>query len=168
MALNKIMVYFVLDKTSKALKIGYTNSELSLERRLNQLQNGNPNYLHLIGSIKAGRLIEKQLHQRFKWFRLRREWFGLPTKVISEIKKAVVNENRDIINKLELFDRKELGKKEKWKTNEILNIKEVSYFLGTKPHLLERHFIDHGLPHVFHNGNYYFNRTEIDCWLNDS
>jgi Meiotically Up-regulated Gene 113 (MUG113) protein len=55
------------------VKIGLSNE---LERRLGDLQTGNPDELVLRHVVPGDRAVEAQLHARFKPARIRREWFG--------------------------------------------------------------------------------------------
>lgn len=66
-------VYFVLDESNHAVKIGY--SAHSPEKRLASLQTGHPSVLRLIGHVRGERQHEQDLHSQFKALHLRGEWF---------------------------------------------------------------------------------------------
>ena len=70
-------VYFVLNRDSKAIKIGIAKN---IRRRLASLQTSSPAELELIGSIKttgtqAARKLESKLHHQFDLWQIRGEWF---------------------------------------------------------------------------------------------
>jgi len=70
-------VYFVLNRDSKAIKIGIAKN---IRRRLASLQTSSPAELELIGSIKttgtqAARKLESKLHHQFDRWQIRGEWF---------------------------------------------------------------------------------------------
>ena len=73
-------VYFIRSgrRKNNAIKIG---KAMNIQRRLDQLQTGNPCQLHLLGyircdSVKHAEHIEKLLHDRFKKQNIRGEWFA--------------------------------------------------------------------------------------------
>lgn len=65
------MIYFI--KSKRFVKIGYTAKEP--EKRLAQLQTGNPETLKLLGTIEGTPEVEKALHNYFNRFHFRGEWF---------------------------------------------------------------------------------------------
>lgn len=66
------MVYFIEDKSSRAIKIGVANDPAA---RLAELQVGNPDRLVLLGAIPGGYADEMKLHERFADHRCGGEWF---------------------------------------------------------------------------------------------
>ena len=68
------MIYFLQDPLTFEIKIGYTGEDTP-EKRLKQLQAGNPRMLIVLGWIDGERPDEHQLHVRFKRDEVRREWF---------------------------------------------------------------------------------------------
>jgi hypothetical protein len=87
-------VYFVLDRTSNAIKIGKAND---IEIRMSDLQVGNPNPLELIHHIKCSSskhsiLLEGQLHSKYEELHLRGEWFRYDEEVFQEL----ITEGTDI------------------------------------------------------------------------
>lgn len=67
-------VYFIRAGRMPMVKIG---SALEPEKRLESLQIGNPQKLHLIGYSIGGKPLERQWHQDWKHRRIRGEWFSL-------------------------------------------------------------------------------------------
>lgn len=66
-------VYFIQDGRDGPVKIGYSSDP---ERRLAQLQTGNPRALELRHVIPGDRVLESDFHRRFEPARIRNEWFG--------------------------------------------------------------------------------------------
>jgi len=75
------VIYFVIDKVNKAVKIGYT--KWGAEERISSLQSGNPNELILIGVMSGDVNKETEIHQKFNHLRIRREWFYFTDEVAS-------------------------------------------------------------------------------------
>lgn len=74
-------VYLIQSGDNGPVKIGVANSP---SQRLAQLQTGNPEKLNLIMVIKgAGIDYEQRLHERFREYHIRDEWFT--PEVIDEI-----------------------------------------------------------------------------------
>lgn len=69
---NNIYIYFILDTDNNVLKIGISNNP---SYRLNQIVTGNPFELSIIGKIKGSNKEEKYLHNYFKEFNKKNEWF---------------------------------------------------------------------------------------------
>lgn len=69
------MIYFV-QAESGPIKIGYVAANRSLRGRLDQLQVGNHETLHLLAVLpNGGPGLERQLHRAFASVRVRGEWF---------------------------------------------------------------------------------------------
>lgn len=68
------VIYFISDNNG-AVKIGYTKKMLN--HRLRELQTGNKNTLTILGSIRTMKVenMEKDLHETFKDYLIRGEWF---------------------------------------------------------------------------------------------
>lgn len=66
-------IYFIQSGEDGPIKIGYS---VDPDRRLPQLQTGNPRGLILRHIIPGDRSVEHQLHTRFEPARIRGEWFG--------------------------------------------------------------------------------------------
>ncbi len=80
------MIYFVHNKTRNAVKIGFSENS---ERRFLALQTVSLDDLKLIGEIEGDRTVEKLLHQRFKEFRIRGEWFLASHELMEYIRDMV-------------------------------------------------------------------------------
>ena len=77
-------VYIVAIQESNLYKIGVTKD---LKKRLSQLQTSNPYEFYLINFFITNRSkeLEKLLHEKFKKYNYKREWFKLEEKEISEV-----------------------------------------------------------------------------------
>ena len=80
-------VYLIKQTTSidNYYKIGCTRFN-DVDRRLKQLQTGNPNELSLVLSYETGSpfKLEKMLHNRFSSLRCHGEWFRLDEAAVAE------------------------------------------------------------------------------------
>lgn len=80
-------VYLIKETTSidKYYKIGCTRFN-DVDRRLRQLQTGNPNSLSLEHAYKTSApfKLEKMLHNRFSSLRCHGEWFRLDEATVAE------------------------------------------------------------------------------------
>lgn len=65
-------VYLIGSLQARPVKIGVARS---VETRLAELQIGSPLPLHLIWKTRAGRSLERALHERFAVYRIHGEWF---------------------------------------------------------------------------------------------
>jgi len=81
-------IYFIADDFNGSVKIGFA---IDLNKRISNLQTGNPRPLKLMGFIKTAnkvddRKIEKALHKKYKNLHVSGEWFSVtPDQVLSEI-----------------------------------------------------------------------------------
>ncbi len=66
-------VYFVRSEKTHAIKIGFTAGKV--EDRLSALQTAHPYKLQVLAASRGNRKYEKDLHERFRQFRLEGEWF---------------------------------------------------------------------------------------------
>lgn len=73
-------LYFIEMVESKRIKIGYTAGYA--ERRMSQLQTGQPERLILLGTIEGEMSDERSLHRELKQYRLGGEWFSGDVKEI--------------------------------------------------------------------------------------
>lgn len=69
---NKTYVYFLYDRISKMVKIGYSKN---IQRRMKQLQTSNPNELELVYYVEGNRDTEFYFHKMFFYCRRNGEWF---------------------------------------------------------------------------------------------
>lgn len=65
-------IYFIRSGASGPIKIGITRE---ISTRIQELQTGNPERLHLLGRLLGGRFEESELHRRFADHRIHSEWF---------------------------------------------------------------------------------------------
>lgn len=72
---NPSFVYFIQHGDGGPVKIGRSREP---DKRIGDLQTGNPRELHLRHVIPGDIRVEKELHRRFWPARIRREWFGGP------------------------------------------------------------------------------------------
>lgn len=80
------MIYFIQAGKNGAIKIGYTESDIS--GRVASLQTASPEELHLLGSMEGDIQKESELHEKFADNHIRGEWFK-PTIAL----KAFIFEN---------------------------------------------------------------------------
>ena len=73
-------VYFV--RAGGALKIGFTGD---LKRRLGRMQPETPEPLILIGVVRGGEPLERELHRRLSSDKISGEWFKLSDEVIATV-----------------------------------------------------------------------------------
>ena len=66
-------LYFIQSDFTGMIKIGRSKDP---QKRLKQLQTGNPNKLKLIAEFKGEGWKEKILHERLEKYRLEGEWFS--------------------------------------------------------------------------------------------
>lgn len=64
--------YVYIIKSGEFVKIGYSSNFCS---RLENLKSSNPTQMEIIGLFIGGRKEEAMLHNKFKQFLLRNEWF---------------------------------------------------------------------------------------------
>lgn len=81
------MIYFIAEeKDHSRVKIGYSKDFQGANKRLAQLQIGNPRKLELVGVMNGTLTTEKAYHRIFDDHRLESEWFGM-NPVLEEITK---------------------------------------------------------------------------------
>jgi len=80
-------------------KIGYTKNKTS--KRLKQHATGNPDELSIVDVFKTqhNRKVETILHQRYKMYHRRGEWFDLPIKEVNNFRKSCekIEQNLDTL-----------------------------------------------------------------------
>lgn len=88
---NRNMVGFVYligeEGNDSRYKIGSTRSK-DVNKRLKQLQTGNPNHLFIKESYQTEHpfKLEKMLHNRFKTYNVNGEWFELNEELVWQFK----------------------------------------------------------------------------------
>lgn len=91
------MIYFIQSGAGGPIKIGWTEYILQCMKELNT---GNPNELHFLAFIPAPRIMEKELHNHFKPFKLKGEWFkpsGELLAFIAEIQETSIDKLNEIL-----------------------------------------------------------------------
>lgn len=81
-------VYLICDPATEHYKIGVTKG--SIEKRILELQTGNPTELHVTNHYKARYpyRMEKMLHSKFSRYKVHGEWFDLPDEEIYRFKET--------------------------------------------------------------------------------
>lgn len=74
------MVYFITD--GEFIKIGKANNP---NQRLSELQTGNPKSLWIVKQIKGDEKQERMLHQIFKTWHYRGEWFKASPEMLKKM-----------------------------------------------------------------------------------
>lgn len=77
-------VYFI-QAASGPIKIGRA---ADARVRLAEIQTGSHEELVLLATVPGGRVVERQLHQRFAEHRIRGEWFAPAADILAEIERA--------------------------------------------------------------------------------
>lgn len=68
------MIYFIQDRRTNAIKIGYTGGDP--RERMSALQTGNPTELVLLAQMEGDMSREAELHKQFATARMVGEWFN--------------------------------------------------------------------------------------------
>lgn len=101
------MIYFIENKNSEAIKIGYTGNDIN--KRLSELQIATPEELKLIGVMDGEIKEEKKLHLKFNELLIRGEWFKstkeLNNFILENIKISFKNEIGSGINLKKIMDK---------------------------------------------------------------
>lgn len=79
-------VYFIRHKKFSPVKIGHTK-DYDVMKRVNSFNTSSPFGIEFLGSIKSynPELIEKEIHNELKEFRLNGEWFDIDVDYVSII-----------------------------------------------------------------------------------
>lgn len=77
-------VYFIQRGRKREVKIG---AAYDVTSRFNSLKTSSPDDLRLIGAVAGNEKTEKELHDRFKRYWIRREWFRLEGELAEFIKQ---------------------------------------------------------------------------------
>lgn len=78
-------IYFLQHGEDGAIKIGFAKD---IEKRIKQIQEISPVPLRLLAKIKGTMMKEAALHNRFKRYRLKNEWFTPASNLIEYIEKV--------------------------------------------------------------------------------
>lgn len=90
-------VYLIEDPSIPAYKIGVTRSKT--KNRLNKLQTGNATTLTIVGWYETEYpfRLETILHNRYSHYKIKNEWYNLPSEVIQNFNSICDDINRVII-----------------------------------------------------------------------
>ncbi len=95
------MIYFICDggwqEEGSCVKVGYSKN--SGKNRLYELQVGNPKELDIIWEINGSRVLELQVHELFKEFYIRGEWFWY-TKSFNDLLNEFADERERIVERI--------------------------------------------------------------------
>lgn len=83
-------IYFILDETNNAVKIGYTGRDI--QTRKIDIERYNPGSIKILGAIKIGqkaRTYENKIHETFKKYHIRGEWYRYEEEVRKSIEKLL-------------------------------------------------------------------------------
>lgn len=80
------MIYLIADKERKYCKIGHSKNP---KNRLITLQIGSPVEVEIILTKEGTCETEKFLHEKFKQYKLRGEWFIFNTEIVDYIRNTV-------------------------------------------------------------------------------
>lgn len=89
---NWSIVYFIQGVNGGPIKIGHTDN---IEKRIKQMQTGNPNQLILLHITRGGKNLEDQIHEEFKEDHYRGEWFKPSKRILEFIESTKM---RDLLN----------------------------------------------------------------------
>jgi len=89
------MIYFAQDTLTLSIKIGHTWGEgtalEAIERRISAFQTGCPSKIIPLAYMEGCKTKEHALHERFREYRLEREWFKNTPELIRFIKENAVS-----------------------------------------------------------------------------
>jgi len=77
------MIYFAQQGKSGPIKIGFTDNDV--RTRLYQLRTSSPTQINLIGTIHGDKEKESSIHEYFKEFHIKNEWFQPTTEIFNYI-----------------------------------------------------------------------------------
>ncbi|MGL6342712.1 MAG: GIY-YIG nuclease family protein [Waterburya sp.] len=79
--------FIYLLETEEFYKIGF--SSVSGESRIKALQTGNPLKISFVSEFAAQANVEKEIHQKFRAFRVKGEWFRKNTRILKFFRQAI-------------------------------------------------------------------------------
>lgn len=93
------IIYFMQESFTKNIKIGITKN---IKKRKEQIETNNSSNIIVLGHMLGSRKLELKLHEKFKKFNIKLEWF-YPTKEILDF----INNNCEIINNKKIINKKD-------------------------------------------------------------
>ncbi len=82
------MIYVIVNNSKTFCKIGYSNNP---NKRLVELQTGNPEKLLLIRTYKGIKALEKHIHFKYKHLNVKNEWFKYSKELLEDLDKNFKN-----------------------------------------------------------------------------
>ena len=73
------MIYFAQTDDNRFIKIGYA---AEVKKRVDNLRTASPHELKLLASMPGDLALEKQIHARFSYLRVNREWFNTDQEIV--------------------------------------------------------------------------------------
>jgi len=70
------MIYFLRNKETERIKIGYVRGRDRVELRLCEFQTGNDCEIEILGTMEGSTLDERNLHGQFEFAHVRGEWYS--------------------------------------------------------------------------------------------
>jgi hypothetical protein len=78
------MIYLIVNESNTYCKIGYSKHP---DKRLLELQTGNPEKLTLVRRYKGFKALEKHIHFRYKHLNVKNEWFKYSIELLEDLDK---------------------------------------------------------------------------------
>jgi len=83
------VVYFILGKLTRRIKIGYSKHSGEVDTRFHYLRRDNSDDLELLGRIDGEIADEQALHAEVEHYRAHNEWFMAEPEVISLVAREL-------------------------------------------------------------------------------
>lgn len=150
--MKKDFVYFFKHNNVGGIKIGKTSGESVLDR-FNSFKTFSPFGASIIGFFETdnGFRDEKELHQKFKDFRMQGEFFDISIDLVNNI---IFEKNKDYYKTLNIFNE--------WIANNENDIEKLNrLFKKVKDINFEKGLISNEIYNYFENNNY-----EFEKWYN--
>lgn len=85
-------MYFIQGENGGPIKIGVTDN---IDKRLKQMQTGNPEKLILLHLTYGGRNLEEELHLKFSQYLYRGEWFNPAKEILEYIEELKIRDENE-------------------------------------------------------------------------
>ena len=85
------MIYFILQRDTGKLKIGYTKTPATLQKRLKTFACGNPEEIEILHLEPGDRYREAMIHRQFRQLRIdpKHEWFRYTGNLARYVQKCI-------------------------------------------------------------------------------
>lgn len=128
------MIYFISADETNKIKIGFSND---VKNRLKQLQTSCPFELKVLLLIEGDEAKEKELHIKFKKYRVNGEWFEHVEQLTKFIEENKINDKSYQYNVSKkyslLFEEESKSQMKKIRKHKKMTLKEVADLLNMKP-----------------------------------